>query len=265
MQEFAQLSEKAARAAGKVLLDWQGRITPKEKGVRDLVTEADFASQTVIRDLLLGAYPSHEFLGEEDLPGVTNSRSAGEYRWVVDPLDGTQNYVHRLQTFAVSIALQHRGEVILGTVYDPVSNECFTAVKGQGAFLNGSKIGTKDCQVANDAMVAVSFSPHVDRDSVEFRRFVETTLACQSIRRLGSAALNLAYLAAGRLDAYFATSVKIWDIAAGVLLVSEAGGVISSIHGGPVDLENPRFLASATPILHQEMLEVLRKAEVSPQ
>lgn len=265
MQEFPQICEKAARAAGQVLLDWQGRITPKEKGSRDLVTEADFASQAKIREILLGAFPSHDFLGEEDLPDSKLGNRSAEYRWVVDPLDGTQNYVHRLQTFAVSIALQKRGEVVLGTVFDPVANECYTAIKGQGAYLNGARLGTKNCLVANDAMVAVSFSPHVERDSVEFRRFVETTLACQSIRRLGSAALNLAYLAAGRLDAYFATSVKIWDIAAGVLLVSEAGGIISSIHGGPVDLENPRFLASATESLHGEMLEVLRKAEVSPQ
>ncbi|MFN0019686.1 MAG: inositol monophosphatase family protein [Pirellulaceae bacterium] len=262
MREFLSVCEQAARAGGAVLLDWQHRFTPREKGLRDLVTEADVASQKAIRDILLGRFPDHDFLGEEDasFPEATKTSGNSEYRWIVDPLDGTANYVHHMPAFAVTIALQKAGETILGIVFDPIANEFFHAVKGEGAFLAGKRIESSGCTSAEQAMVAVSFAPNVPRGSVEIGRFVEALHSCQSVRRLGSAALNLAYLAAGRLDAYWATSVKIWDVAAGLLMVEEAGGTVSHISGGQLDLNNPDFLASASQPLQMEMLRIISRA-----
>ncbi len=262
MREFLSVCEQAARAGGQLLLDWQHRFTPREKGLRDLVTEADVASQQAIRDILLGRFPDHDFLGEEDASFPTTTKTSGnsEYRWIVDPLDGTANYVHHLPAFAVTIALQKAGETVLGVVFDPVSGEFFHAVQGAGAFLDGKSVQTSGCTSPEQAMVAVSFAANVPRGSLEIARFVEALHSCQSVRRLGSAALNLAYLAAGRLDAYWATSVKIWDVAAGLLMVQEAGGTVSRLDGGPLDLANPEFLASASQPLHGEMLEITSRA-----
>lgn len=244
-----------------MLLDWQHRFTPREKGLRDLVTEADVASQKAIRDILLGHFPDHDFLGEEDasFPAAAATGGKSDYRWIVDPLDGTANYVHHLPAFAVTIALQKAGETILGVVFDPIANEFFHAVKGAGVFLGGKRIESSGCASPEQAMVAVSFAPNVPRGSIEIARFVEALHSCQSVRRLGSAALNLAYLAAGRLDAYWATSVKIWDVAAGLLMVEEAGGTVSHISGGELDLNNPEFLASASQSLHAEMLQIISR------
>ena len=267
MPDFLAVALEAAHRGGAELLDWQSRFSPKEKGPKDLVTEADVASQTAIREVLLGAFPDHDFLGEEEaadrvargLPAI--SARGSEYRWIVDPLDGTANYVHRLQTYAVSIALQKRNDIILGVVYDPVSEECYMAKKGEGATLNGLPLKTSACGRLDQAMIAVSFSSNVERGSIEITRFVEALHSCRSVRRLGSAALTLSYLAAGRLDAYWATSVQAWDVAAGFLLVQEAGGKITAIDGSPVEIESPQFLATANPKLHDLMLGVLQTAE----
>lgn len=262
MRDFLSVCEQAARAGGKLLLDWQHRFTPREKGLRDLVTEADVASQQAIREILLGRFPDHDFLGEEDasFPSVAKTSGKSEYRWIVDPLDGTANYVHNLPAFAVTIALQKASETVLGVVFDPIANEFYHAVKGEGVFLNGQSAQSSGCTSPEQAMVAVSFAPNVPRGSIEIARFIEALHSCQSVRRLGSAALNLAYLAAGRLDAYWATSVKIWDVAAGLLMVEEAGGTVTRIDGEKLDLANPEFLASASQPLQNEMLTILSQA-----
>jgi myo-inositol-1(or 4)-monophosphatase len=142
MSEFLTVCEQAARAAGQVLLDWQGKFAVHEKGPSDLVTDADFAAQECITDVILGKFPDHVLLGEEsDLAAQQASRAANDgYRWIVDPLDGTNNYVHSLPCFAVSIALEHQGQLLCGTIYDPVADECFTAAQGLGAKLNGKTI-----------------------------------------------------------------------------------------------------------------------------
>ena len=256
MPQFLKVAERAARAGGEILLDFQHRMVGREKGPRDLVTEADLASQRCIREIILGEFPDHDFLGEEDDPQAPPA-AGRDYRWIVDPLDGTTNYVHGLQAFAVSIALEHRGELIAGIVFDPVTKECFAVAQGEGATVNGKAIRTSLCQTATSALVAASFSPLVDRHSIEVVRFVEAIEACQGVRRLGSAALNLAYVAAGRLDAYWATAVKIWDVAAGVLLVREAGGIVTNIEGGTLDLQHPVMLASASESLNAELVRVL--------
>jgi len=262
MVEFGEVCERAARAGGHVLLNYRSRFRVREKAPRDLVTDADLASQRAIRDIVLGMFPDHDFLGEEDDPTATRSGRAvaadGRPRWIVDPLDGTANYVHGLQGFAVSIAVEQQGQLLAGTVFDPVSGECFTARVGQGAWLNGRPLAVSNCVDPGQAMVAASFSPDVTRDSVEIRRFVEILVACQSVRRLGSCALNLSYVAAGRLDAYWTTSVKTWDVAAGALLVAEAGGLTTNLDGGRLDLERPEFLSAGTAQLHADLLGILR-------
>jgi len=267
MPDYLGVCLDAAHAGGKLLLDWQHRFRAKEKSPKDLVTEADLASQEAIRSILLKAFPDHDFLGEEDaadrkskgLPPLGERRS--NFRWIVDPLDGTVNYVHRLPGYAVSIALQEGDELLVGVVFDPLSGECFIGQRGLPPTLNGQPIATSGCRRADQALIAVSFSANVPRGSIEITRFIEALHACQSIRRMGSAALNLCYVASGRLDAYWATSIAIWDVAAGLLIVREAGGAIGALDGSPLDLERPEMIASASPALQTELIEILARAE----
>jgi len=262
---FLHVCERAARAGGQVLLDMLGEVKPSEKGPKDLVTEADIASQDVIREIVLSEFPDHLFLGEEDTgceaEDAPQPGKAPGYCWIVDPLDGTTNFVHRMPSFAVSIALEYQGEVITGVVFDPCANECYTAARGRGAALNGQRLATSDCHTLNEALVATGFATSVKRGSIEIERFIEMLPECQALRRLGSAALNLCYVASGRMDGYWATSVKAWDVAAGSLILTEAGGSIRHIDGGPFSLTDPRFSASANETLLAEMHRVLQRAE----
>ncbi len=264
MPNYLTVCEKAARQGGDVLLQWKGRAAVYEKNRRDLVTEADLASQRVIRQVVLEAFPHHAFLGEEADAEEHNSLGdlshQGGFRWIVDPLDGTTNYVHQLRSYAVSVALEHNGEIVVGAVFDPELDEMYLAEKGKGAFLNGQRIRPSDCREMEQALVAASLPAHLPRGSAEITRLIEVIHAAQAIRRLGSAALNLCYLAQGRLDAYWATSVKIWDVAAGMLIVREAGAIMTSLAGGAVDVNRPFFAAAATPELHAELLQVLSRA-----
>jgi myo-inositol-1(or 4)-monophosphatase len=260
MTDYIDVCEQAARAGGQQLLRMQGQVSVQEKGPRDLVTEADLASQQVIRQVIAQRYPDHAFRGEEDQADGENGSVATGYCWVVDPLDGTTNYVHRLPLYCVSVALCRGNDVICGTVFDPVANECFKAVAGGGAFLNGRPLTPSDCRDLGDALVAASFAPNVQRGSIEIARFVEVLHRCRAVRRLGSAALNLCYVAAGRLDAYFAANVKTWDVAAGQLILREAGAVVTALDGSPFQLQRPQLASAATGQLHGELVEALRVA-----
>ena len=257
MAEFLEAAESAARAGGAVLLEWRGRFEVREKGPSDLVTEADFAAQEAVRSLLLGTFPDHVFIGEESPSPVDPTH---EYCWIVDPLDGTTNYVHGTPHYACSVALAHRGRPVAGAIFDPNAGECFTAALGGGAWLNGRRISTSQVNNLGQALVAASFSAHVTRDSPEIDQFNAVLVAAQSMRRTGSAALNLAYLAAGRFDAFWALSTKAWDVAAGVLLVEEAGGVVTDLDGGAFDLRRPHPVAASRPGLHREFREILAAA-----
>jgi myo-inositol-1(or 4)-monophosphatase len=254
MPDYLTVCEEAARAGAQELLERWERLEVREKAPKDLVTEADLASQEAIRRLVLGHFPDHGFLAEEDAD--IRGRN-GRFRWIVDPLDGTANYVHRVPEFTVSVALEHDGEIIAGAVFNPSLGECFTAAKGQGAFLNGGPMRVSKIVELRHALVAASFSQRLRRDSPEITNFINVLLASQSLRRTGSAALNLAYVAAGRYDAYWATSTKAWDIAAGVLLVREAGGIVTGIDGGPLDLMKAQFIAANNPQVHAELLELV--------
>lgn len=264
MHDFLTVCERAARAGGVVLQDWVNRITIREKGPKDLVTEADFASQHAIRQIVLSAFPDHQFLGEEcDSTDACATKEAnnGDFRWIVDPLDGTLNYIRGMPSYAVSVALERAGELLAGVVFDPMLGECYKAAMGSGAFLNDRPIRATRCAALGEALVAVSFSANVPRGSIEVRRFIEVLHAGQSVRRTGSAALNLCYVAAGRLDAYFASSIQSWDVAAGVLIAREAGAVVTSITGHEFDLRRPPLATAATAELHAELIQALSRAE----
>ncbi len=254
MTDFLQVCEAAARAGGAILLDWAERFSVREKGPADLVTEADVASQTAIRRVVLDAFPEHDFLSEEDTSAT--ARQSG-YRWIVDPLDGTTNYVHHVPEYAVSIALERDGELLVGCVFNPVHGECYTAERNRGAFLNGRRLQTSGIDELEKALVAVSFPPRVRPDSIALSEFGRVIVRARALRRTGSTALNLCSVAAGRFDAYWARETKIWDVAAGWLMVHEAGGVVTNIDGSRCDLANPRFIAAGTEPLRRELQSLL--------
>jgi myo-inositol-1(or 4)-monophosphatase len=254
MNDYLDACEGAARAGGQVLLDWVGRFAAREKGPSDLVTEADLASQEVIRGILQSSFPLHAFVGEE---GEAKGPANAEFCWYVDPLDGTTNYVHQIPHYCVSIALAQRDELLCGTVFDPISQECFTAKQGGGAFLNGKKIRVSDVKEIQSAVAAASFPPRLRPESRELKELSRVMVAAQAVRRTGSAALNLCYLAAGRFDAYWGGVTKPWDIAAGVLMILEASGALSNSDGGRVQMDGGRLVAAATGELHRQMLNLV--------
>lgn len=254
MENFIDICEKAAKAGGRVLQDWVGRFEAREKGPADMVTDADLASQSEIRQIVLGAYPDHAFLGEEGPPA---GNAGSDYRWLVDPLDGTTNYVHQIPQYCVSIALEHRGEMICGAVFDPVANESFTATRGGGAFLNGRRIRVSRTTELSQAVVVVSFPPHIKAGGPELSEFARVAVASRGIRRTGSAALNLCYLAMGRFDGYWSGKLKPWDVAAGALLVQEAGGTITTGNGKPFQVDQQKFVAASTLSLHGQLMELV--------
>ncbi len=256
LQPYLNAAIHAAKLGGEQLLSRMGKVKVNEKKPRDLVTEADLASQKAIEDYLLGEFPEHRFLGEEsDVHNLEINQD--EVCWIVDPLDGTVNYVHQLNSFSVSIALRRGDETIVGVVYDPVIDEMFCAARGQGAFLNGQPVCHSDCTDLHKALVVCSFSSSVDRHHPEVERFLRVLGQAGSIRRLGSAALNLCFVACGRSDAYWATGLNCWDVAAGMLILDEAGGVAKTIEGGEVDLFAPKFCAAATNEMFSQMQKLL--------
>jgi len=258
--DFLRIGEEAARAGGRTILDWAGRFDVRKKGPADLVTQADLASQQTIRRILLGAFPDHCLLGEETEPNEERSPRT-EYRWIVDPLDGTTNYVHGVPQYCVSLALERNGRLLAGIVHDPVHEECFTAAEGRGAWLNGRPIHASGVETLSEALAAAGFPYGAPADSPDLAMFLQMLPRCQAIRRMGSSALNLCYLAAGRFDVYWSYSTRIWDVAAGVLIAREAGATVTSPRGDEFSLEESHFLAAANARLHAELLAVARKLE----
>jgi myo-inositol-1(or 4)-monophosphatase len=234
---------------------WRGRFTSRAKGLHDLVTDADLASEKAIRSLIAERFPDHGFLGEE-APAAEQLRR--EYCWVVDPLDGTTNYVHRFPCYGVSVAVAHRGQLLAGVVYDPVRDECFAASAGGGARLNADPMAATKAVEIGESLLAVSFPAKLARESPDLEAFLRIAPHCQAIRRTGSAALNLAYVACGRLDGHWAHEIHPWDSAAGWLLVQEAGGVATGSDGRPFELAAGHYLAAATKELHAALVPLVR-------
>ena len=255
---YISVCEEAARSAGKILREMLGTTSIRhKKNPRDLVTEADVAAQKTIESIVIGAFPGHRFLGEEENLTPLSRNNSSEFCWIVDPLDGTTNFVHGVPIFGPSIALTRGSEVLCGVVYNPMTEEFFSATQGQGAFLNGKRIQTSPRQTLEESLVSASFSTVIHKDSPDVTAFMKTIQTCQSYRRSGSTALNIAYVAAGRFDVAWAFACHPWDIAAGVILVQESGGLITKPDGSPIDFSDPApFCAAANAALHQQVMQV---------
>lgn len=244
----------ACRTGGGILQDWAKRFTAKEKSRANLVTEADLASQKAIFEELSGRFPDYGFLGEEDA-GHEQQTSASFQgnRWVVDPLDGTGNYVHQFPYYAVSIGLEHDGELVVGAIYDPTRDEMFAAATGQGATLNGQPISTSGSDSLSEAFCVASLPVGSDGNNQAVRRFLEIIPHAQTVQRTGSAALNLCGVASGRIDVFWSTSLNPWDMAAGVVIVREAGGSVTRCDQGEFNLFTKDLLATNGTATHAEV------------
>ena len=245
-----------ARAAGHLLLEKYGRITAiTKKGDYNLVTEADLASEALIIERIKSHYPRHTILAEEsgDTIVVDGDR---QWKWIIDPLDGTTNFAHGYPCFCVTLALEHEGEIVIGVTYDPTRNELFTAEKGQGASLNFKPVHVSSTPKMSESLLVTGF-PYDFKDRNDFARHLTAfLLGARGVRRDGSAAIDMAYVACGRFDGFWEEGLNPWDVAAGVLMVNEAGGKVTNYDGTPLSIYKPPICASNGAI-HAEMLAVL--------
>jgi len=249
-----EVAVEAAHLAGSYQRHrFTSAIAVDMKGDKDLVTEVDRESERLIVTHLLNAFPTDNIVAEE-----------GEYpqgestlRWIIDPLDGTTNYAHGFPWFCISIGLEEAGVIVAGVIYNPVHNELFTAISGGGAFLNGRKLQVSARSPLQNSLLGTGFPYDCATDpSNNFEHFICFQKAARGIRRAGAAALDLAYVAAGRLDGFWELKLKPWDVAAGILMVREAGGAVSTFDGSPYDIFNNRIVASNS-LIHDEMIALL--------
>jgi myo-inositol-1(or 4)-monophosphatase len=255
MTSYLEAAAEIGREAGNLLVNYfNSRIGYELKGEADLVTAADRASETLIVERLLARFPQHSIMAEEG----GGREGSSEYRWYVDPLDGTTNFAHGFPAFCVSIGLERAGEMIAGVVYDPGRDEMFTAEKGAGAWLNYHPLRVSKTGRLADALLATGFPSYKRHKSLNIHYFHQVAMLSHGVRRAGSAALDLAYVAAGRLDGFWEFGLKPWDMAAGLLLVTEAGGIISDVAGAPHRLDCPHLLADNGTI-HEEVLNLFRE------
>ena len=258
MHPMLNIAIKAARRAGSIInraaLEG-GALEVKAKNKNDFVTQVDKAAEQAIIGVIHAAYPDHSILAEEsgDTPGAR-----AEHRWVIDPLDGTTNYIHGFPQYCVSIALEHRGVPTHGVVYDPGKNELFTASRGRGAFLDDRRMRVSKCLRLQDALVGTGFPyKEVSRLDLYMRQLRTMMTSSAGVRRAGAAALDLAYVAAGRLDAFWEMGLSRWDMSAGALLIQEAGGMVADLQGG-ADFLDRGEIAAATPKVLPQLLAALR-------
>jgi myo-inositol-1(or 4)-monophosphatase len=256
MNPTTNIAVRAARQAGNLLLRYHSRLeqlTVTEKSDNDFVSEADRAAEDAIIATIHKAYPDHGVLAEE-----SGSHGGGEYQWVVDPLDGTTNFLHGLPQFAISIALRHRGQLVCAVVYDPLREELFTAERGNGAYLNDRRMRVSSRRTLDGALIGtgIPFRDHrfVDQYLAMLKGLMRDTAG---IRRPGSAALDFAYVAAGRLDGFWELGLSAWDFAAGALLVREAGGVVSDLAGGDRHFDTGNVVAGGIKV-HAEILKRIK-------
>ena len=248
-------AKQLALDAGSLLVQRLGSARITNKGDIDLVTEADIAAEQLIIDRIRSHFPRHAILAEESGEAVSLG-DGNSWKWIIDPLDGTTNYAHGYPCFCVSIALEHEGELELAIVYDPMRNEMFAAERGQGTTLNDRRVRVSEVDELKNAMLCTGF-PYNVRERPDFaREFARFTMIAQAVRRDGSAAIDLAYVACGRFDGFWEDGLNPWDMAAGVLLIEEAGGVVTNFQNEPLSIYTKKVLAT-NGLLHQTMLKEL--------
>ena len=253
-QQFLDIAVDAARIAGRFQqYRFASPLDVTLKGDKNLVTEVDQESERLIVGLLLEAFPDHSIVAEEgEYP-----QGDTPFRWIIDPLDGTTNYAHGFPWFCVSIGLESAGELVAGVTYSPLHDELFTATRGGGAFLNGQRLHVSTRSPLQNTLLGTGFPYDCASDPANnFGNFTAFQKAARGIRRAGAAALDLAYVAAGRLDGFWELKLKPWDVAAGVLLVREAGGTVTTFDGSAYDVFNHRIVAS-NGLIHEEMTAIL--------
>lgn len=245
--------EAILKKAGKLFADRNAAAHTREKGIADYVTEVDFAVQQFIRGRLEELYPEVQFLSEEKSNEEIDKNGLV---WVLDPVDGTTNLIHDYRASVISLALMQEGSVVLGMIYNPYTDELFSAQKGKGSYCNGQKIEVSGAETIEKCLIAIGTSPYYKEMAEEnFKVFQAIFKDCQDIRRSGSAALDLAYVACGRIEAYFERNLKIWDYAAGMLLVREAGGRVTDYRGNDADTEMISDIAAANPKINSVLTE----------
>lgn len=257
---FLQTAIDAARQAGALILDAGSTFHVDYKSSTDPVTDVDRAAETLIVDLIRTAWPDHSINAEEG-SGHQNGQAL---EWLVDPIDGTTNFAHGLPVFSVSIALRHGDDLLAGVVYAPAQDECFSASRGGGAWLNGRRLQVSSVDRLERAFLATGFPYDLRRNgNNNLTEFAQFHRRCLAIRRLGSAAIDLAYVAAGRYDGYWELRLNPWDVGAGMLLVQEAGGIVTSYDGNPATPYTSDIVVSNR-LIHDEMLTVLREGDDAP-
>ncbi len=254
MTSYLDAAQEIAREAAAALVGYFGRTGFRLKGEFDLVTEADVASEKIVLERLQARFPSHAVVAEES--GL--HKASSEFCWYIDPLDGTTNFAHGHPMFCVSMGLERAGELIAGVVYNPIHDEMFTAERGAGAWLNNRRIRVSTTARLADSLAATGFPSRKRHENVNVHFFYQMAMASHGVRRSGSAALDLAYVACGRLDAFWEFGLNAWDTAAGVLLVAEAGGKRSDMTGGTHHLTSTHLLAD-NGALHDEILGLFRE------
>jgi myo-inositol-1(or 4)-monophosphatase len=251
---YLETAVEIAREAGGLLANYfERRIGYELKGEFDLVTEADRASEKLVVERLRSHFPTHAILAEEG-GGHENS---SDFRWYVDPLDGTTNFAHGYPMFNVTLGLERAGEAIAGVVYDPVRQEMFSAERGAGAYLNGRRIRVSKASDLSVSLASTGFPSRKRSNDINIHFYYQIAMASHGVRRTGSAAIDLAYVAAGRLDLFWEFGLKPWDMAAGTLLVTEAGGRVSDMHGGPHNINSSPHLLADNGALHEPALSFL--------
>ena len=258
LHPMLNIAIKAARAAGAIInrasLDLD-RLQVNSKAPNDFVTEVDHAAEAAIIDTLLGAYPGHGILAEES--GSARGARDSEYVWIIDPLDGTTNFIHGLPTYAVSIALSFRNHVQQAVVYDPARNDLFYATRGRGAYLNDKRLRVAKRTRIAEALIGTGFPFRKGDDLGQYLKMLETVMkSCAGVRRPGAAALDLCYVAAGWYDAFFETGLSPWDVAAGSLLVTEAGGLVGNFTGES-DFLHRREVVAGSPKIYGQLVQML--------
>lgn len=259
-QQIRDVATAAAHKAGEVIAEAAGRIdvdSVRSKGVHDLVTEIDEKAEAIIIESIRRDFPDHHILAEESYAGNMETFEKSGALWIVDPIDGTTNFMHGVPPYAVSIAFRHQGELVVGVVYDVANDDLFTAIKGCGLLFNGAPAQTSKTPVLSESLVTTGFPyrayDHIDQYLSVLKRLMQTS---RGVRRPGSASVDLAWVAAGRFDAFFETGLMPWDVAAGIVLVREGGGQISDYSGNPEPSFTAQIVASNGHV-HDELLDFL--------